>query len=97
MGVRLVEGVALLHPKEQTFEAMLDGFRNQQLARGLRFDTISSREAQLRRFHADVNEFPWEWSSAHVDEWFTDARVLRRASASTLRSYQGTLRSFMSI
>ena len=95
-GVHLVEGVALLHPAEQTFEAMLDGWRNQQLASNLRFATIAARESQVRRFQADTNEFPWNWTAAHVDEWFTDARVVRRITASTLRSYQGTLRAFMS-
>lgn len=35
--LHLLPGVALLRPEEQAFEAMLDGWRNQQLARRLAF------------------------------------------------------------
>jgi len=31
--LRLADGVPLLRPEEQVFNAMLDGWRNQQLAR----------------------------------------------------------------
>jgi integrase/recombinase XerC len=95
VALRPAGSVRLLHPAEQTFEAMLDGWRNQQLARNLSFVTIASREAMVRRFHADTNEFPWVWTAAHVDEWFMDARAVRRMAHSTLRSYQRALRAFM--
>ena len=39
-GLHLAAGVPLLRPAEQTFEAMLDGWRNQQLARRLAFSTV---------------------------------------------------------
>ncbi len=38
--LHLAAGVRLLHPQEQVLEAMLDGWRNQQLARNLGFGTI---------------------------------------------------------
>jgi len=57
--VPLTPGIELLHPAEQTFEAMLDRRRNQQLARNLAFATISAREVIVRRFHAATNEYPW--------------------------------------
>jgi len=38
-------GVALLHPQEQVFAAMLTGWRNQQLARRLAFNHPVRREA----------------------------------------------------
>jgi integrase/recombinase XerC len=39
-GLHLAGGVPLLRPAEQTFEAMLDGWRNQQLAWRLAFSTV---------------------------------------------------------
>lgn len=94
--VPLTPGIQLLHPAEQTFEAMLDGWRNQQLARNLAFATISAREAVVRRFHAATNEYPWSWNAAMVDEWFMDARAVRNVAGSTMRSYQDALRAFCS-
>lgn len=37
----LVDGVALLHPEPQVFEAMVTGWRNQMLARNLTASTIA--------------------------------------------------------
>jgi integrase/recombinase XerC len=39
-GLHLVDGVALLRPEEQVFEAILGSWRNQQLARNLTLSTI---------------------------------------------------------
>ena len=39
----LVDGVSLLHPEDQVFEAMLTGWRNQQMARNLAPSTVDSR------------------------------------------------------
>ncbi|GAA3754307.1 hypothetical protein [Salinactinospora qingdaonensis] len=36
-------GTALLRPEEQVFEAMLEGWRNQQLARSLAVSMIEGR------------------------------------------------------
>jgi hypothetical protein len=41
--------VALLHPEEQVFKAMLDGWRNQQLARNLALSTIGKRRRACGR------------------------------------------------
>lgn len=46
----LTEGVALLRPEHQVFQAILDGCRNQQLARNLSFATIEARERLVCRF-----------------------------------------------
>lgn len=50
-------------------EAMLQGWRAQQTALGLRAKTIDAREGLVRRFLAFTSEFPWQWSASHVDEW----------------------------
>ncbi|MGH3869556.1 MAG: tyrosine-type recombinase/integrase, partial [Pseudonocardiaceae bacterium] len=93
-GLHLADGVPLLRPEEQVFAAMLDGWRNQQLARNLAFSTINGREKAVQAFsrHADV--FPWHWSAQLVDEWLGDRRAVGNLKRSTLRNYQEAVRSF---
>ncbi len=92
--LELVTGVAQLRPEEAMFEAMLRGWRAQQVARGLRPDTIEAREQLVRRFVAETNEFPWSWGPAHVEEWILAMTGERRLAVSTIRSYQVDLRLF---
>ena len=57
-----VDGDAqLLHPQDQVFEAMLAGWRDQQLARNLNSSTIHNRDADVRRFQRFTNDYPWAW------------------------------------
>ncbi|MGW0821908.1 hypothetical protein [Streptomyces sp. NPDC002845] len=56
--LHLVGGVALLRPEEQVFDAMLEGFANQQLARNLARSTVEGRENVVKAFAAYVNAFP---------------------------------------
>ncbi|MEU7768965.1 hypothetical protein AB0B25_28235 [Nocardia sp. NPDC049190] len=69
-----------MQPEEQVFAAMLDGWRNQQLARTLAFSTIGSREKVLQAFIRYADAYPWHWTSAQVDEWLGDLRAVRRMS-----------------
>ena len=64
----LVDGVSLLRPDEQVFEAMLEGWRNQGLARNLARSTVQARERQVRAFQAHAGTFSWEWTALHADE-----------------------------
>lgn len=93
-GLHLAGGVALLRPEEQAFAAMLDGWRNQQLARNLAFSTINGREKTVQSFARHAGAFPWDWTPQLVDEWFGDLRAVRHLKRSTLRAYQEALRSF---
>lgn len=43
-GLHLVGGARLLHPREQVFEAMLEGWRNQRLARNLAETSVDGGE-----------------------------------------------------
>jgi integrase/recombinase XerC len=92
--LELVSGVAHLRPEDAMFEAMLRGWRAQQLARGLRSETIESREQLVRRFSADANEYPWGWGPAHVEEWIVSLMAERHLAVSTIRNYQVDLRLF---
>lgn len=73
--VSMGDGVALLRPEEPVFEAMLDGWRNQQLARNLALSTIDQLEKRLRAFAAHVQAFPWQWLPQMADKWFGDLRA----------------------
>jgi site-specific recombinase XerD len=92
--LELVSGVVQLRPQDAMVEAMLRGWRAQQAARGLREDTIAPRERLVRRFLEFTNEYPWEWSPAHVDEWSLSLVSELHLAPSTIRSYQGDLRLF---
>ncbi|WP_406270848.1 hypothetical protein [Nocardia sp. NBC_00881] len=86
--LHLVDGLSLLRPGEQVFAAMLDGWRNQQLARNLAFSTIGSREKVVQAFMRYADVYPWHWMSAQVDEWLGDLRAVRNLKRSTLGNYQ---------
>ena len=49
----------LLRPEEQVVEAMLDGWRAQQLARNLAFSTIGKRLSAVGAFTAYADAPPW--------------------------------------
>jgi hypothetical protein len=57
--LHLVDGVSLLHPDEQVFAAMTEGWRAQQLARNLDVTTITQRLAAVRAFAAHADVYPW--------------------------------------
>jgi len=92
--LQLVDGVPLLRPAEQVFDAMLDGWRNQQLARNLAASTVEGRRATVRAFAAATNAFPWQWLPQMLDEWLGDLRSVRHVKRTTIRSYQDAVRSF---
>lgn len=48
--LELVSGVVQLRPQDAMVEAMLRGWRAQQTARGLKDDTVASRERLVRQF-----------------------------------------------
>ena len=90
----LVDGVALLHPDEQVFEAMLQGWRKQGLARNLAPVTVQARERQVRAFQTHSGAFPWQWMPQQADDWFADLRAVRHCTRSTVRGYQVAVRGF---
>jgi integrase/recombinase XerC len=84
--------VLQLRPEDAMFEAMLRGWKAQQVSRGLREDTIAPRERLVRRFLEFTNEYPWSWGPSHVDEWTQALTSERRLAPSTIRGYQMDLR-----
>jgi integrase/recombinase XerC len=92
--LHLVGATAADDAAETLLRAMLDGWRQQQLSRGLNFRTIDRGEQVVRRFQAHHNEFPWRWTPQLLEEWVSDLRSVHGISWSTVRSYQGSLRQF---
>ncbi len=90
----LVSGVAQLRPEDAMYEGMLRGWRAQQHARGPRSDTIEGREHLVRRFLEATNEYPWNWTAGHVEEWILSLTGERHLAVSTIRAYQVDLRLF---
>ena len=92
--LELVAGVAQLRPEDAMFEAMLRGWRAQQVSRGLKAGTVEARERLVRRFMEATNEYPWDWGPAHVEEWATALVAEHHLAPSTVRSYQVDIRLF---
>ncbi len=93
--LHLVAGAALLHPDEQLFQAMVDGWLAQQKSRYLSDLTLRQREGQLRRFQRWTNEYPWAWGPADIEEWTTAALGERHLAHSTVNNFHRTVRLFM--
>ena len=93
-GLHLAAGVPLLHPDEQVFAAMLEGWRAQQLARNLALATAGRREAMVRAFAAHADAFPWQWGPQMLDEWLGELRGVKGLRRSTVRSYASSVSAF---
>ena len=93
-GLQLAGGAVLLRPEEQVIEAMLEGWRVQQLARNLAFSTICKRLTAVAAFtrHADAlrGRGPRRW----LDEWLGDLRAVKGLRRTTIRSYALTISAF---
>jgi hypothetical protein len=85
-----------LAPRHTRFRRCSTGWRNQQLCRNLAHDTIDQRIRLVERFLSYTNEFPWTWTAAMVEEFFSDLRSISRRRQSTIRGYQNALRMFCS-
>ncbi len=89
--------MALFRAEDRVFEAMVDGWRAQMLARGLAVASIRQLTSTVIRFQEFTNDYPWSWSAHDVDEFFALKRSGRRPIAvSTLRAYSAAIRGFCS-
>lgn len=88
-GLYLASGVSFLRAEESVFEAMVTGWRAQQLGgRGLGEDYVTGTVRAVRQFHAHAGSWPWLWSAGLFDEWMLDlvcrcGSWRRRRSAAT--------------
>jgi integrase len=79
----------------RVFEAMLDGWRAQQLSRNLAFGTIEAGARVVRRFQEHTGRFPWQWQPAEFESWVAELRSTRGSAHATMRGYQVTVRGFL--
>ncbi len=93
-GLHLAGGAVLLRPEEQVLEAMLEGWRAQQLARNLAFSTIGKRLTAVAAFARHADAFPWAWTAQMADEWLGDLRAVKGLRRSTIRNYALALSAF---
>lgn len=95
--LELASGVRLLHEEDAVVEAMLEGWAKQQLGgRGLAPKTVERRRVVVRQFLDFTNEYPWNWTAAHLDEWSADLVGVRGRAKSTMRNFHDAIRSFES-
>lgn len=87
----LVDGATPLRPEPALFDAMLEGWRRQQVSRRLSGPLIDGRERVVRRFAEFTGGWPWQWRSAQVEAWVASGGWAH----STVRSYQGALAQFL--
>ncbi|WP_181069249.1 tyrosine-type recombinase/integrase [Rathayibacter sp. AY1C5] len=93
--LRVLAPVTLIAPEQQTFQEMLTGWERQMRARGLDVVTVSSRLGLIRRLRLFLDDYPWNWSAADVEE-FTASLLSgpRPLAKSTIRSYHLMIRGF---
>jgi site-specific recombinase XerD len=95
-GLMLVDGVTYLDPETSVFEAMLSGWDRQQSVRAVNPRVISDRIKFVRRVARVSNQYPWQWTSAEIETFFTDLSSGGRPLAmSTMRGYECVLRLFL--
>jgi integrase/recombinase XerD len=87
--------VSLFRADERVFDAMIEGWRAQMLARGLTVVTIKDRCNLIRRFQAFTNDFPWRWTAEDYEDFQAERRSGSRPLAlSTLRTDSNTIAMF---
>lgn len=90
----LADGVVHLDAAEAVWQAMCEGWTQQQQSRMLRPETISQRLSVIRRLRAFTGTYPWEWVPSDVEE-FTVAAIAAGAKAhTTIRGYQNHIALF---
>ncbi|WP_228567054.1 tyrosine-type recombinase/integrase [Nocardia sp. SYP-A9097] len=93
--MELVDGVALLRPEDAVLQAMLRGWEAQQIGgRGLSGSYVRGGLGVVQRFIAYTNEYPWNWTPSHVDEWMVELVSCRKRAKSTVRNYQNAVKLF---
>jgi site-specific recombinase XerD len=87
--------IGLFRADERVFDAMLDGWRAQMLARGLTAATIENRCRVVRRFQAFSGEFPWQWRPMDIEDFLAERRSGEKPiSLTTLRSDSNSVAMF---
>lgn len=85
-----------LDPQAAAFQAMLEGWSQQQGSRYLKEGTIGPRLRLVQRLAEFSNQYPWEWGPGEVEAFFANLRAGDPPLAvSTARGYQNALALFV--
>ena len=77
------------------FDAIIDGWKAQMMARGLATQTIEGRCRVLRRFQEYAGTFPWTWRPVDLDDYMAERRSGEKPiSLTTLRSDSNAIAMF---
>jgi len=74
---------------------MLEGWRREQISRGLRGDTIADRLRLICRLQEFTGDYPWDWSRQDQSDFCASLIATGAIVISTARNYQGQIRIFM--
>lgn len=92
----LIDDVIHLDPGSAVFDAMIKGWKTQQMSRMLSLSTIEPRLDLIRRFEKFVEAYPWKWNPSDVEDWTSSLLGGDKPrSHSTIRGYQNSLRLFL--
>jgi hypothetical protein len=88
-------GVTLFRADDRVFEAMVDGWRTQMLARGLAVDTIKTRTRVVEPCQLFTGDYPWTWRPVDIEDYLGELRSRDRPiGLTTLRSYSNAVPMF---
>src|SRR5216683_3030097 len=90
----LSRGVALVHPEETIFQAMLENWAMHERARNLKLATIEHDVTSVDLLKRFTNDYPWSWRPADLEEWSTHLLSSRRNGAATVRARQTAIGRF---
>ena len=89
--------IQLFRAEERVFEAMVEGWRTQMLAKGSEVSTIKPKLALVKRFQEYTGTYPWEWSPVDYEEFVAEPKSNGEPRAkATMRAYSGTIGEFCS-
>ncbi|MEV0115820.1 phage integrase N-terminal SAM-like domain-containing protein [Streptomyces sp. NPDC050844] len=96
--IRLVraDNVCALDPAPAMFDAMLQGWEQQQRRRLLARKTVSGRLSLVRRFAEFTGTCPWDWTPEDVEAYFSTRLSRGEVVWSTVRGQQSDLEMFCS-
>jgi hypothetical protein len=87
--------VGLFRAEDRVFDAMIDGWKAQMMARGLATQTIEGRCRVLRRFQEYAGTFPWTWRPVDLGDYMAERRSGEKPiSLTTLRSDSNAIAMF---
>lgn len=83
-----------INPEHAAWTEMLQGWENQQLARGLGRQTIQQRLRRVRHFREWSGEYPWEWRTQDLDDYTAHRASGRPLKRATVRHDHESIRMF---